>query len=165
MLVETKGITEMGLTFGNTWQVIGIVIAGILTMAFLGNCTVQWLNIKQPGAPYLCLFAALAIGWFVARSGGFASTSMGRLETAIVLTLPLLFSGVVFSTLLSSKGQVSGIMAMNLLGAICGGLLEYNSMYFGFRSLYLVAMGCYILAFVSEFTFAKRDLAASAGTM
>src|SRR5499427_6264454 len=29
MLIETKGITEMGLTFGNTWQVIGIVIAGI----------------------------------------------------------------------------------------------------------------------------------------
>src|SRR5580692_3092165 len=29
MLVETKGITEMGLTFGNTWQVIGIVFAGI----------------------------------------------------------------------------------------------------------------------------------------
>ena len=48
MLIETKGITEMGLTFGNTWQVIGIVIAGILTMAFLGNCAVQWLDISVP---------------------------------------------------------------------------------------------------------------------
>jgi hypothetical protein len=41
-------------------------------------------------------------------------------------------------------------MAMNLLGAVCGGLLEYNSMYFGFRSLYLIAMLCYVLAFVSD---------------
>jgi len=131
MLVETKGITEMGLTFGNTWQVIGVVIGGILTMAFLGNCAVQWLNIKRPLAPYLFLLAALAIGWLVAKSGGFTSTPVGRLETAIVLTCPLLFSGIVFSTLLSNKGQVSGIMASNLLGAICGGLLEYNSMYFG----------------------------------
>src|SRR5262249_22532827 len=38
MLIETKGITEMGLTFGNTWQVIGFVIASILVMAFVGNC-------------------------------------------------------------------------------------------------------------------------------
>jgi hypothetical protein len=158
MLIETKGITEMGLTFGNTWQVIGIVIAGILTMAFLGNCTVQWLDIKRPLAPYLFLFAALAVGWYVARSGGFASTPLGRLETSIVLTLPLLFSGIVFSTLLSSKGQVSGMIAMNLLGAICGGLLEYNSMYFGFRFLYLIAMGCYLLAFVSEVAFPKKDI-------
>jgi len=157
MLIETKGITEMGLTFGNTWQVVGIVIAGILTMAFLGNCAVQWLDIRRPLAPYLFLFAALAVGWYVARSGGFASTLPGRLETSIVLTLPLLFSGIVFSTLLSSKGQVSGMMAMNLLGAICGGLLEYNSMYFGFRFLYLIAMGCYLLAFVSELAFTEKD--------
>ncbi len=158
MLIETKGITEMGLTFGNTWQVIGIVIAGILTMAFLGNCVVQWLNIRHPLVPYLFLFAALAVGWYVARSGGFASTPLGRLETSIVLTLPLLFSGIVFSTLLSSKGQVSGMIAMNLLGAICGGLLEYNSMYFGFRFLYLVAMVCYLLAFVSELAFPKKEM-------
>ena len=30
MLVETKAITEMGLTFGNTWQVIGVAILSIL---------------------------------------------------------------------------------------------------------------------------------------
>jgi len=158
MLIETKGITEMGLTFGNTWQVIGVVIAGILTMAFLGNCAVQWLNIKRPLIPYLFLFAALVAGWYVARSGGFASTPLGRLETTIVLTLPLLFSGIAFSTLLSSKGQVSGMIAMNLLGAICGGLLEYNSMYFGFRFLYLVALVCYLLAFISELAFPKKEM-------
>jgi len=157
MLIETKGITEMGLTFGNTWQVIGIVIAGILTMAFLGNCAVQWLNIRRPLTPYLFLFAALSVGWYVARAGGFASTPVGRLETSVMLTLPLWFSGIVFSTLLSSKGRVSGMMAMNLLGAVCGGLLEYNSMYFGFRFLYLIAIGCYLLAFVSELAFPRKD--------
>jgi spermidine synthase len=157
MLIETKGITEMGLTFGNTWQVIGFVIAGILTMAFAGNCAVQWLGIRRPLVPYLFLFAALCVGWYVARAGGFDSTPLGRLETAIVLTLPLLFSGIVFSTLLSSRGQVSGMIAMNLMGAVCGGLLEYNSMYFGFRFLYLIAIGCYLLAFVSELVFPRKQ--------
>jgi spermidine synthase len=156
MLIETKGITEMGLAFGNTWQVIGIVIAGIVTMGFLGNCVVAGLSLKRPLVPYLLLFASLGLGWQVANSGGFASTPLGRLETAVVLTVPMLFSGIVFSTLLSSKGPVSGMMAMNLLGAICGGLLEYNSMYFGFRFLYLMAIGCYLLAFVSQLAFRKK---------
>jgi spermidine synthase len=157
MLVETKGITEMGLTFGNTWQVIGIVFAGILVMAFLGNCLVQWLQINRLVVPYLFLLAALAAGWLAARSGGFASTAIGRLETAALLSLPLLFSGIVFSTLLSARRHISGIMAMNLLGAIVGGLLEYNSMYFGFQALYLMAMACYVLAFVSEWVFTNKD--------
>ncbi len=157
MLIETKGITEMGLTFGNTWQVIGVVIAGILTMAFLGNCLVQWLDIRRSLVPYLGLLLALGIGWLAASSGGFASTPLGRLETAVLLTLPLLFSGIVFSTLLSSTKQISAIMAMNLLGAICGGLLEYNSMYFGFRALYVMAIVCYGLAFVSELVFRNRE--------
>jgi hypothetical protein len=55
------GITELGLTFGNTWQVIGIVFAGILIMAFLGNCLVQWLNIKRPLMSYVFLLAVLAV--------------------------------------------------------------------------------------------------------
>src|SRR5215467_4385969 len=162
MLVETKAITEMGLTFGNTWQVIGIVFAGILIMAFLGNCLVQWLNIKRPQFAYLFLLAALAAGWLAARSGGFASTPLGRLETATLLSLPLLFSGIVFSTLLSARNYISGIMAMNLLGAIVGGLLEYNSMYLGFQALYLMAMACYALAFVSQWIFVDKDAAGTA---
>ena len=157
MLVETKGITEMGLTFGNTWQVIGIVFAGILTMAFLGNCLVQWLNIRRPQLAYLLLIAALAAGWVAARAGGFASTPLGRLETAVLLSLPLLFSGIVFSTLIATRERISGIMAMNLLGAIAGGLVEYNSMYLGFQALYLIAIGCYALAFASELIFTRED--------
>jgi hypothetical protein len=159
MLVETKGITELGLTFGNTWQVIGIVFAGILIMAFLGNCLVQWLNIKRPLLSYLFLLGALVAGWLAARSGGFASTPLGRSETAALLSLPLLFSGIVFSTLLATRGHIAGIMAMNLLGAVVGGLLEYNSMYLGFQALYLMAMVCYVLAFLSERVVASRHAA------
>jgi len=150
MLVETKGITELGLTFGNSWQVIGVIVAGILVMAFLGNCVVQWLGIQRPFIPYALLLASLALGWYIARGGGLASTTMGRVETAVVLTCPIFFSGIVFSTLLGSRGAISGIMAVNLLGAMLGGLLEYNSMYLGFRALYLMAMVLYGLAFLWE---------------
>jgi hypothetical protein len=102
------------------------------------------------------LWITLAVGWLVSKSGGFPSTPLGRFGTVVILTCPLLFSGIVFSTLLSTRGQVSGIMAANLLGAICGGLLEYNSMYFGFRSLYVIAMAFYMAAFVSEIPIVSR---------
>jgi spermidine synthase len=150
MLVETKGITELGLTFGNSWQVIGIVISGILAMAFLANCVVRWLGVQRPLIPYLLLLLSLGFGWIIARTGGLPSTPMGRFATAVVLTCPIFFSGIVFSTLVASRGTMSAIMAVNLLGAMLGGLLEYNSMYFGFQFLYLIAMILYALAFAWE---------------
>jgi spermidine synthase len=146
MLVETKGITELGLTFGNSWQVIGVVIAAIMVMAFVANCLVQWLDIKRTLLPYLLLFATLACGWWIARAGGLPSTWLGRAGTALILTSPMFFSGMVFSTLLRSQGEISGMMAMNLFGTMCGGLLEYNSMYFGFQFLYLIAGSLYFVA-------------------
>jgi hypothetical protein len=157
MLVETKAVTEMGLTFGNTWQVIGIVIAFILMMAFLANCAVLYLRFQHTYLAFALLMASLVIGWWIAKAGGLPSTAVGRLQTAVLLTSPLFFSGIVFSSLLSSNQDISGIMAFNLLGAICGGLLEYNSMYFGFQSLYLIALGCYALAFVSGIFAGRRQ--------
>jgi len=74
----------------------------------------------------------------------------------VLLTCPMFFSGMVFSTLLRSHGEISGIMSANLFGAMCGGLLEYNSMYFGIRSLYLMAVGLYALAFLSDILWSKK---------
>jgi hypothetical protein len=149
MLIETKAITEMGLTFGNTWQVIGIVIACILGMAFLANAAVARFGWRRPMLAYVLLVASLAVSWFVVGAGGLPATAAGRAGTAVLLTVPMFFSGIVFSTLLAARrGPVAPAMAANLLGAMCGGLLEYNSMYFGFRSLHLLAMAFYAAAFV-----------------
>ena len=146
MLVETKAITELGLTFGNTWQVIGFVIAGVLIMAFLANAAVHRFDLRRPHGAYALLLGSLAVGWFVARAGGFPPTPAGRIASAALLTSPLFFSGIVFSTLLGARASVTAVMAANLLGAMAGGLLEYNSMYFGFRFLYLLAMVLYAIA-------------------
>jgi hypothetical protein len=155
MLVETKGITEMGLAFGNTWQVIGIVIAGILVMAFLANWVVQSFRIVRPLVPYLLLLASLGVGLAVARSGGVGSTPVGQLATVVVLTSPLFFSGIVFSSLLATSRGITGAMSANLFGAMCGGLLEYNAMYFGFQFLYWLAAALYAGAFVSTMVRGK----------
>jgi len=106
MLVETKAITELGLTFGNTWQVIGIVIAGVLIMAFLANAAVHRFDLRRPHAAYVLLLVSLAAGWFVSRAGGFPPTLAGRIASAALLTSPLFFSGIVFSTLLGTRGPL-----------------------------------------------------------
>ena len=111
---------------------IGFVIAGVLVMAYMANGVVAALRIRRPFVPYVLLLASLALGLAVARSGGFAPTATGKLATVLILTCPLFFSGIVFSTLIAGTEALSGAMALNLLGAMCGGLLEYNSMYFGF---------------------------------
>lgn len=148
MLIETKGITEAGLQFGNTWQVVGLVISGILVMAFLANCVVQWVKITSPLVPSILLLATLGLGWYMT---GYQGHPVGRLGTLLLLTSPLFFSGILFSTLMASEGNISSIMASNLLGAILGGLTEYNAMYFGFRFLYLIAIGFYLLALLSSY--------------
>ena len=147
MLVETKAITELGLTFGSTWRVTAVVISGVLLMAFLANAAVQRFNIRRPQLAFVLLMASLLAGWMMAGQGGFGSTPGGRLATVALLTSPMFFSGIVFSTLLRGRQAIAAVMAANLSGAMLGGLVEYNSMYFGFRFMYLMALGCYALAF------------------
>jgi spermidine synthase len=144
MLVETKATTELGLVFGNTWQVVGIAISGVLVMALAANMLVARLRLSNPVVGLVLLVASLTLGYFApALAGG---STAGKLGAVVLLTCPVFFSGLAFSALLAKAGDTPGILGLNLLGAMVGGLLEYNSMYFGFRALYLVAIVLYILA-------------------
>jgi hypothetical protein len=116
MLVETKAITELGLTFGSTWRVTAVVIAGVLFMAFLANLLVERFRIHRPQVAFVLLMASLAAGWLMAGKGGFGSTAVGRLATVALLTSPMFFSGIVFSTLLRGRQAIAAVMAANLSG-------------------------------------------------
>ena len=150
MLVETKAITKLGLMFGNTWQIISIVIIAVLTMAYLANLSVMKFGFRKTIVPLILLLLSLGVGLAVAKSGGMPATPMGQLAAVVIFTIPMFFSGLAFSSLLAHTGDISGALAVNLFGAMCGGLLEYNSMYFGFQFLYWIAMGLYGAALVSN---------------
>ena len=155
MLIETKAITELGLTFGNTWEVIGIAISGVLFMAFLANGVVQWFNIHRVTPWFIFLSLSLLLGFQIAGQGGFGSSVLDKIYSVLLLTCPIFFSGIVLSTLLARTNDVAGAMSINILGAMTGGVLEYNSMYFGFRFLYLLALFMYVLAILSYFVSKK----------
>jgi hypothetical protein len=87
-----------------------------------------------------------------------------RLVRTGIVTLPLFFAGVAFSTELARSTSVGIALGSNLLGAMLGGCLEYNAMYFGYRSLYVVAMGVYAAALVTSLAFPARPRPAAAQT-
>src|SRR5262245_21284872 len=119
-------------------------------MAFLANAVVSGFALRRPVIPFVFLLASLAMGLWISLGGGFSSPFTGRITAIVVLTCPFLFPGMVFSTLLTSSRDVSSVMSLNLIGALVGGMLEYNSMYFGFQFLYVVAMILYVAAFLSS---------------
>jgi len=59
----------------------------------------------------------------------------------------ILFSGIAFSKELFKLKSVPQALSSNILGAMFGGFLEYNSMYFGLSSLYVLSGFLYLLAF------------------
>jgi spermidine synthase len=152
MLVETKAITELGLHLGGTWFVIATTILMVLLMAFLANLMVQRKLVPRTGIAYAGLLASLVVGYYSARNHeliSFASPFVTLAVACVLLTIPLFFSGMVFSTLIGKPNiNISTALAYNLMGALFGGLMEYNSMYFGFAFLYLLAIGFYGLAWV-----------------
>jgi hypothetical protein len=152
MLVETKAITELGLHLGGTWFVIAATIIMVLLMAFLANLMVRRKVFQQTGLAYLGLLVSLLVGYFYARNHGLvvlASPLLSLALSCVLLTLPLFFSGIVFSSLIGKADvNISTALAYNLMGALFGGMMEYNSMYFGFAFLYLLAIGFYFLAWL-----------------
>ena len=160
MLVETKAITELGLHLGGTWLVIAAAIMLVLVMAFLANLLVTRTGLRLAGPAYLGLFVSLLVGYGLAISHGqfaFGTPAMQLAASCFVLTIPLFFAGIIFSSLIGeSEINISTAFAYNLMGALFGGVMEYNSMYFGFAFLYLLAMGFYGLAWT--FSWKARPL-------
>jgi SAM-dependent methyltransferase len=160
MLVETKAVTELGLHLGGTWFVIAAAIMLVLVMAYLANLIVTRTGLRLVGPAYLGLFASLLIGYGLATSHEhwmFGPPQLQLVASCLVLTVPLFFAGIIFSSLIGNPEiNISTAFAYNLIGALFGGVMEYNSMYFGFAFLYLLAIGFYFLAFA--FSLKPRSL-------
>lgn len=150
MLVETKAITELGLSLGNTWQVVSAVIASILVLAFLANLVILRRGEMPAPLTYGLLAASLAAGiWVPGAWVAGVLPPLGKALATVLVTLPLFFSGFAFSSEMQRQQNLPAALSSNLLGAMLGGFLEYNSMYFGFRSLYVFALILYGLAFLT----------------
>jgi hypothetical protein len=154
LLIEFKAITEFALLFGTTWLVNVLAVSGVLLMALGANVLVLLrrgarLNLRMA---YLLLFASLALNYLfpldlLLRFAPAVRAAGGM----ILLSLPLFFSGLIFSESLRRAKEAARPLASNLTGAVAGGVLEYGALIWGIKGLHLLGAMLYggaLLAFL-----------------
>jgi len=158
MLLETRGVTELSLLFGSTWIVNAIVIASFLTMGLLANALVIFRPISRSVA-YGALFLLLILGIFVPYSV-FSPLPVAErvLAAAVLVGLPVFFSGLVFSLSFREVTNSAQGLGVNLLGAVIGGVLENLVMIGGTPILGMLAILLYgFSAVLLTGLFARRE--------
>jgi hypothetical protein len=157
-LLEAIAVVRLALLFGSTWIVYAVVFVAVLLTVFLAN-----LSVMRGFAPplrwaWVGLCAALAASYVVPVRLLLPFSTPLRVAAGVVLVfVPVYFASVCFSRLFSRERQVGFPLGLNLIGAMAGGWLEYLSMVVGLRSIWLVALCVYALAWLfTEWTAASR---------
>jgi hypothetical protein len=150
MLLETKSITEMALLFGSTWIVNSIVFASILAVGLLANYVVYKQSWSRIEGHYLFLFLALFFNYVTpVRSLLAENQVLQLLASSFFIGIPIFFAAMIFATSFRKTEDVPQAFGSNLLGVVAGGLLEYSSLAWGLKPLYLIAAAVYMLSLIS----------------
>ncbi|MDY7076001.1 MAG: hypothetical protein SXV54_03655, partial [Chloroflexota bacterium] len=156
LLVEFKSITELALLFGTTWFVNALAISGVLLMALGANLLVLWRQRLNLRLIYALLFASLILTYFFPLELLISlSPAVRALGSMILLSLPLFFAGLIFGESLRRAGETARPLASNLSGSVAGGVLEYGSLLWGIKSLYVIAAVVYAGALIASRTRRK----------
>lgn len=148
LLIETRGVTSLSLLFGSTWIVNSAVFGGILVMVFGANLAVQRWQWSSPTPWFVALFAAVLLLWWLPVEWlGMLPFAARGVVGGLLTGLPIGLAGIIVPMLLARAENPAAALGANLLGAVLGGCLEYLSMWAGLRSVALLALVLYLLAF------------------
>ncbi|HET92235.1 MAG TPA: hypothetical protein ENN99_16070 [Chloroflexi bacterium] len=151
LLIEFKCVTEFALLFGTTWLVNALAISGVLLMALGANLVVLRLPRLNVRLTYVLLFASLVLTYFFPLDLliGFPA-AIRAVASMVLLSLPLFFAGMIFSESLRRTGETAVPLASNLSGSVAGGVLEYGSLLWGIKSLYIIGAVVYVAAMLAS---------------
>ncbi|HEY4001034.1 MAG TPA: hypothetical protein VGO93_19350, partial [Candidatus Xenobia bacterium] len=150
LLIETKSMTQLGLLFGSTWVVNAIAIVGVLFMNLVAVYFIAWKPNVTLRALYTGLFTTIVVNFIVPPDAFLALPLAARLTAStLLLFCPLFFAGLIFIRSFRVAADSPSAFGSNLLGAISGGCLEYLSIATGFRVVWLLALGLYVLSLVA----------------
>ncbi len=147
LLLETQAISRLALYFGTTWKVNGVVIASLLTTLLLTNILIdksrrQW----PPGVLAVGVIVSLIAAYLIPFGSFHGSTTLVGCMVALTFAVPVFFAGLLFATEFRFVHSPTSALAANMLGAVCGGMLENLSLAYGMRILILVAAVIYSAA-------------------
>ena len=150
LVLETKAMTELAIFLGSTWVVNSFVIATVLGLILIANWVVSRGWLSSTGVQYTLLLASLVGSYLFPLNSLLQWDSPFRNWLAVlILCLPLFFAGLIFAGRLKDEKDTAAALGSNLLGAVLGGFLEYSSMLLGLKSLYLFAIGLYIISYLA----------------
>jgi hypothetical protein len=159
MLLEAQIVSRMALLFGTTWVVNAVVVSGLLCLIVAANLVYGLLRKIPLAVAYSGLFLSLAVMFTVPmKSLLFQSFLVRALVATLVLCTPVFFAGIIFISSFARAGFRGSALGSNLFGSLIGGLLESLSLWFGLKSLAIIAA----LLYLGSAIFLRRSQVASA---
>jgi SAM-dependent methyltransferase len=150
MLLEAQIVSRMALLFGTTWLVNSIVVSALLLLIVAANITYKLIPHLSLRWVYPMLFATLALLYGIPMRLLFFGSPMTRgIFATLALCLPVYFAGLIFISSFSRVKFEGSALGSNLFGSLAGGLLESLSLWFGLKSLTLIAILLYAGSLVS----------------
>jgi Spermine/spermidine synthase domain len=149
LLLETKSVTGFALLFGTTWLVNSLVFAGVLLAVLAAVELSRFVAAVPVPVMYGVLLGALALAWLLPSSWLLTLDVPLRALVAITVSfLPIFAANIIFAKRFAETADGALAFAVNLLGAIVGGCLEYLSLALGYRALLIIAGVLYLLAYI-----------------
>jgi SAM-dependent methyltransferase len=172
-LMASSGVVRLALLFGSTWLVDAVVLSSVLLTVFLANALVLHRRAPSLSLTWGGLVVALAVNYALPVSSLLAVGAAGRTAGALLVGVPIFCGALCFSHLFGhepvtgypppgtrtptgarvpgqgSRPQVGSALGMSLVGAMAGGLLGYVSMATGLRTIWLLVLALYGLAWLS----------------
>jgi uncharacterized membrane protein len=148
LLLETKNVATFALLFGTTWLVNALVFTGVLVVVLAAVETTRRLPTPPLRVVFAGILLSLALAWVVHPDYLLRLPFLPRLLAATVLAfLPIFLANVAFAKRFAATADSQEAFAVNLLGAIVGGCLEYGALLTGYNNLLVVTGVIYLLAF------------------
>jgi hypothetical protein len=159
LLLETKNIVQFALLFGTTWIVNALVFLGVLVTVLLAVEVSRRVTFRRPALLYLFLLASLVLAWALPPSTLLSLSMVPRFLAATAIAFaPIFIANLVFTQRFKDVGSSTTAFAINLLGAMVGGVLEYLALISGYGVLLPVVA----LAYGAAFFVGRRHLGVGA---
>jgi hypothetical protein len=107
--------------------------------------------VRTPGLPvvFVGIAASLAVAYAVQPDWLLVLPFVPRLVAAVLLAfVPIYLANIAFAKRFRESSDSRAAFAVNILGAIVGGCLEYAALLTGYANLLLLVGALYLLAFV-----------------
>jgi hypothetical protein len=148
LLLETKNVATFALLFGTTWLVNALVFTGVLLVVLAAVETTRRFRTPPLPVVFAGILASLGLAWVVRPDYLLGLPFVPRLLSATLLAfLPIFLANVAFAKRFADTADSQEAFAVNLLGAIVGGCLEYAALLTGYDNLLAVTAVLYLVAF------------------